>query len=80
MERKEHRVVKQTFNMVLIVGDKADVAIEDFAHLEDARGNSVLAPEVFGNFRDCINTDSVKVVSGNNLVDPLFEIGANVGV
>ena len=80
MERKEHRVVKETFNMVLIVGDEADVAIEDFAHLEDAGSSSVLAPKVFGNLRDRINTDSVKVVSGNNFVDPLFEIGANVGV
>ena len=61
MKSKEHWVVEQSADMILVIANKVNVAVKNFTHLEDTSGLSVLAPKVFRNFRDSINTDAIEI-------------------
>jgi hypothetical protein len=57
-----HRIVEESFYVVLIVTNIGAISIEAFSHLEDTRSISVFFPEILGYFWDSINSDTIKLV------------------
>lgn len=70
MKREEHWVVEKSLNMVLVIGDEPDITIKNFTHLENTGGFGILTPEVFGDFGNRVNTDTVEIESRNYVTDP----------
>ena len=75
-----HGVVKNSTQMVLVGSYIGWVSIEAFSHLEYASSLSVLSPEVLWNFRNSVDSDSVKVVSLDEVLNPAFEVRSYVGI
>ena len=60
-----HRIIEETSDVILIVTNVSWISIEALSHLEDACGLSEFAPEILGNLWDCVDSNTVKVVSFN---------------
>jgi len=72
-----HRVVEKSRDIILIVSNITIKAIEALSHLEDSSWLTILLPEVFGNLWNGINSNSVKSVLGDKIVNPIFQILAD---
>lgn len=75
-----HGVIEETGQGLLVRSNIGRVTVEAFAHLENTSCLTVLFPEVFGDFRNGVDADAVKVVRLDGFVDPVFKILANVAV
>ena len=75
-----HRVVEKSSEGVLIWSDIGRVSIEALAHLEDAGGFTVFGPEIGGDLRDGVDTNTIETVGLDNTLDPVLEVLANVAV
>jgi hypothetical protein len=69
-----HGIVKYPLNMVLVRTNIVRITIEAFSHLEDTCWWSEFRPEVFGYFRECINSNTVKVVLLYKVLNPILQI------
>lgn len=74
---EEHGIVKQRCNRALVSSNEGRVSIEALSHLEDTCCLVVLGPEVFGHFGNCVDTDAVKFVNLDDVLDPAKQIGAD---
>lgn len=72
-----HWVVKQGCKMILVWTNVSRIAIETLTHLEYTSGLAVLTPEIFWNFWNGIDTNTIKVISLDQVLHPVFEVLAN---
>jgi len=75
-----HWVVEEGSNVVLIVTDVAVVAIEGLTHLEHARCDVELFPEVLGHMGDGVDSNAVEAILAYEVLDPVLKVLAHVGV
>jgi hypothetical protein len=73
-----HWVVEETGDMLLIWANVSGITVEAFTHLEDSSGLAILRPEVLGNLRDGINTDSIEFIFGDKVLDPVLKITSDI--
>jgi hypothetical protein len=73
-----HGIVEQCCDVVLVVAYVSIEPVEDFTHLENARSLTILTPEIFRNFRNGINANTVEVVGSDELMDPVLKVLADV--
>lgn len=73
-----HRVVEKGIDIVLIVAYVSIETIEAFTHLEYTCRLCILFPEIFRYFRNSINTNAVKVVLLNEILDPGLQVASDV--
>ena len=76
----EHRVVKESGYRALVRSDVGGIPVEDLAHLEDARGGTILSPEVLGDFRDGVDANTIEPVLGYDSLDPVLEVLTHITV
>ncbi len=67
-----HRIVKESGNIFLIVANISIISVEGFSHLENTSRLAVLSPEIFWDFRNSINTNTVKAILLDKVFDPVF--------
>ena len=67
---EEHGIVKQRSNRALVSSNEGGVSIKALSHLEDTCCLVVLSPEVFGHFRNSVDTDAIKIVNLDDVLDP----------
>lgn len=75
-----HWVVEKPSDMILIRTDISWVTIEAFSHLEHSRSLSKLAPEVFWDLRDGINSNTIEAEVSDEALDPVFKVTSDVVV
>jgi len=75
-----HWVVEKTGDKVLIWADVVRISIETFTHLENASGFSILLPEVLGDFRNSIDSNTIELIGVDQVFDPVLEIASDVRV
>jgi len=75
-----HWIVEKTGNEVLIWTDVVRVSVEAFTHLENTSGISILLPEVFTDFRNSIDSNTIELIGVDQVFDPVLEISSDVGV
>ena len=75
-----HGVVEETGEDILVRSNVSGVAVEALSHLEDTGGLTVLRPEVLGDFRDSVDTDTVEAVCINDSLNPVLEVLTDVAV
>lgn len=73
-------IVQNGTNGGNITSNEAHVTIEDFTSGENTSRGSVLAPEIRVNFGNSVNSDTVNVVSLDEILDPVNEVVADVGI
>jgi len=76
----EHRVVKNTGYRALVRSDVGGIPVEDLAHLENARGGTILGPEVLGDFGDGVDANTIETVLGYDSLDPVLEVLTHITV
>jgi hypothetical protein len=69
-----HRVVEKTSQGTLIRSNLGGITIEVLSHLEDTSGLSILSPEIHGNLRDGVNSNTIKVVGLDKIFDPVLKL------
>ena len=60
-----HGIIEETGDVILVGANVSRVAIENLAHLENTSRSTKLTPEILGNFRDSVDTDTVEIISWN---------------
>lgn len=75
-----HGVIEQSGQVVGVRTNIGGVSIEALTHLEDSRRISVLLPEVFRDLRDGVNSNSVKIVILDCLLDPVLQVASDVTI
>ncbi len=75
-----HRIVEETGDVVLVGANVSIISIEALTHLEDSGRLTILFPEVLGDLRDGINTDAIEAILLDQVLDPILQVLANVGV
>jgi len=73
-----HGVVEHTRQVVLVGAYITRITVETFSHLEDSCRATVLSPEILGDLRDSVDSDSIEIVSRHGLLDPVFQVASNV--
>ena len=69
-----HRVVEQGVDVLLVRTDVGWVTVEAFTNLEDASCLSILGPKIFWNMWDRVDSDSIKLVFVDEVLDPVLKI------
>jgi hypothetical protein len=72
-----HGVVEESGDVTLVGSDVSRVAVEVLSHLEDARGISELLPEVLSNFGNGVDTNTIEVVRGDEVLNPVLELATD---
>jgi len=75
-----HGVVEQTSDVLLVRTNVSGITVEALTHLEDTSGLAVLGPEVHGNLRDGVNTNTIERVGLHKVLDPVLELLTHPGV
>jgi hypothetical protein len=75
-----HWVVEEASEVLLVWSNIVWISVEALSHLENARGLSVLRPELSFDFWDGIDSDSIKVVLLDQVVDPGLQVLSNIRV
>lgn len=73
-----HGVVEKTSEILRVGANISGVSVEAFTHLENSSTFSILPPEVLGDLRNGIDSNSIKVKFRNDAFDPVFEVVSNV--
>ena len=73
-----HRVVEHASQHILVGANICGITIEVLAHLEDTGGSTILGPEVLGHLRNRVNTNTVKTVGVDEVLDPVLQIATDV--
>ena len=68
-----HWVVEKASDVVLVGTDIGRVAVENLTHLEDARRGTKFRPEVFLDFGDGVDADTIEAVGAYEVLDPVFK-------
>lgn len=68
-----HWVVEKASDVVLVGTDIGRVAVENLTHLEDARRGTKFRPEVFLDFGDGVDADTIEAVGAYEGLDPVFK-------
>jgi hypothetical protein len=71
-----HGIVEETGDIILVGTHISIISIEALSHLEDASSLPELRPEVLGNLRNGIDTDSIEVVCLDEVLDPVLELSS----
>jgi hypothetical protein len=77
---KVHGIVKQASDVFLVVTNVGIIAVENLAHLEDTSWLAILRPEVLGNLRDGVNTNTIETVLFHEILNPPLEVSADIRV
>lgn len=64
--------------MLLVRTNISRVTIEALSHLENARGLSILAPEILWNLWNRVDPDAIEAVGVDQLLDPVLEIASDI--
>ena len=75
-----HWVVEKGGKSSLVRSNICGISIEVLAHLEDASSLTILTPEVHGDLRDSIDTDSIEAIVVDKIVNPVLEVATHVVV
>jgi len=75
-----HWVVEKSGKGSLVRSNICGISIEVLAHLEDASSLTILTPEVHGDLRDSIDTDSIEAIVVDKIVNPVLEVATHVVV
>jgi len=70
----EHWIIEETCYIVLVGSNIGCISIEVFSHLENSSCCTILRPEIFGDLRDCVNSDTIKSISLNDSLNPILKI------
>lgn len=73
-----HWVVEKTGQEVLIWRDVVRISVETFTHLENTSRISILLPEVWFDFRNGINSNTIELIGVDQVFDPVLEISSDV--
>lgn len=73
-----HRVVEKGSDIVLVWTNIGWVTIEALSHLENTRCSTIFSPEIFTNFWNGINTNTIKLILGNESLNPVLEVASDV--
>jgi len=73
-----HWVVEEASDMFLIWTNVSWITIEVLTHLENSSGFSELTPEVLWNFRNGIDSNTIKTEVTDEVFDPVFKITSDV--
>ena len=73
-----HWVVENTGDEVLVWTNVVGVTVEALTHLEDTSGISVLLPEVLGDLRNGIDSNTIELVGVDQVLDPILKITSDV--
>jgi len=68
-----HWVVEKASDVVLVGTNIGRVAVENLTHLEDARRGTKFRPEVFLDFGDGVDADTIEAVGAYEGLDPVFK-------
>jgi len=68
-----HWVVEKASDVVLVGTDIGRVAVENLTHLEDARRGTKFRPEVFLDFGNGVDADTIEAVGAYEGLDPVFK-------
>lgn len=75
-----HWVIEKGGKGSLVRSNICGISIEVLAHLEDASSLTILTPEVHGDLRDSIDTDSIEAIVVDKIVNPVLEVATHVVV
>jgi len=75
-----HWVVEHTSKVTLVGTNVSGITVEAFTHLEDSCGLTIFTPEILGNFRNSIDSDTIEVILINNTFNPVLEVLTDPGV
>ena len=67
-----HWVIENTRDVILIRTDVSRISIEAFSHLENSRSCSKFTPKVFWNLWNGIDSNTVKTICSNQILNPVF--------
>ena len=73
-----HWVVEKSGKGSLVRSNICGISIEVLAHLEDASSLTILTPEVHGDLRDGIDTDTIEAVLRHDALNPVLEVSTDV--
>mmetsp|Transcript_3241 Transcript_3241/g.3187 ORF Transcript_3241/g.3187 Transcript_3241/m.3187 type:complete len:233 (+) Transcript_3241:572-1270(+) len=71
---EEQWIVEESSQIPLIAAHVGGAPVKHLSHLEDSCSIPKLIPEPFWDFRDCVDSDSIKVKSFNHSGDPILKI------
>lgn len=66
----EERIVQDTAHRSLVASSIRQVGVKDFTDSVNARGLGEFSPEVLGNIRNSINSETINIISIDNISDP----------
>lgn len=72
-----HGIVEETGDIILVGTHIGIVPIEALSHLENASSLTELRPEVLGNLRNGIDTNTIEVVCLDEVFDPVLELSSH---
>lgn len=75
-----HWVVEHASKMVLVITNVGRVAIETLSHLEDSGCLAILGPEILGNFRNSVDSNTVEIILLDKILDPVLQVLTHIGV
>jgi hypothetical protein len=73
-----HWIVEQTSEVLRVRTNIGRVSVEAFSHLKDSSTVSVFLPEIFGNFRNSVDSNAIEVEFCDNVFYPVLKITTNV--
>lgn len=77
----EQGVVEEAVHRVVLVrSDVGGIAVQDFSNGMHAGRAHKVRPEVLSDMLDRVNSDSIKVVFGNERLDPIVECANDAGI
>jgi hypothetical protein len=80
LDGEVHWVVEETSQVFLIWTNVSWVTVKVLTHLEHSRCLSVLTPEIFRNFWNSIDSNSIKSVGLDKVLNPVLKVASNVVV
>ena len=80
LDGEVHWVVEETSQVFLIWTNVSWVTVKVLTHLEHSRCLSVLTPEIFWNFWNSIDSNSIETVGLDKVLNPVLKVASNVVV
>lgn len=79
-DRVVHGVVEKCCDVVLVWAYISWISVESLSHLENTRCLPVFSPEVFSDFRNGVNSDTIKVKSFYDIFYPILKVSAHIRI
>jgi len=75
-----HRIIEETCEGSLVWSNISGISVEALSHLEHSGGLTVLGPEVFWDLWDGVDSNTVKAIVIDELLDPVLKILSDIAI